>query len=163
MPTSAHHHVAVRVADVERGAEFYIEALGARWLTKPFELEGPEIEQLYGGHPGLKVRICLLGFDEGGIELFQFLEPAHPVQPTDPTSDSIVHWGMRVDSVRETLARVESLGGEAVHPVLNWGGKDIVYCRDRDGNIFELVETPFSENVRLTLEVIPEAAPDGGG
>jgi len=98
--------------------------------------------------------------DEGGIELFQFLEPARPAQPTDPTSGSIIHWGLRVDDVRESLARVEALGGRAVHPVLDWGGRDIVYCRDPDGNIFELVATPFSENVRLTLEVLPDARPD---
>jgi catechol 2,3-dioxygenase-like lactoylglutathione lyase family enzyme len=160
MATSLHHHVAVRVADVERGARFYVEALGGRRLTKPFELEGPEIEQLFGGESGLKVRICLLGFDEGGLELFQFLHPVHAPRPTDPPSGSIIHWGVRVESVRDALARIEAAGGSAVHPPLEWGGKEIVYCRDPDGNIFELVETPFSENVRLTLEVLPDAAPD---
>lgn len=159
MATSAHHHVAVRVADMERATDFYVQALGARPLTKPFELEGDEIAQLWGGHPGLKVRISLLGFDEGGLELFQFLEPAHPLEETDPTRDGIMHWGVRVDNVRETLARVEALGGKAVHPVLEWGGNDIVYCRDPDGNVFELIATPFSENVRATLEVMPDAAP----
>ena len=159
MGTSAHHHVAVRVADIERGAQFYIDALGARWLALPFQLEGPEIEQLYGGHEGLKVKICLLGFDEGGIELFEFLEPSHPTGAGDPPADRIMHWGCRVENVREALARVEAAGGAALHPVLNWGGKDIVYCRDPDGNIFELVSTPFEENVRLTLEVMPDATP----
>jgi catechol 2,3-dioxygenase-like lactoylglutathione lyase family enzyme len=157
--TSAHHHVAVRVADIERGAQFYIDALGARWLALPFELEGPEIADLWGGHEGLKVKICLLGFDEGGIELFQFVSPQHGTGPGDPAADRIMHWGMQVDDVRGTLARVEEHGGSAVHEVLNWGGKDIVYCRDPDGNIFELVSTPFEENVRLTLEVMPDATP----
>jgi lactoylglutathione lyase len=157
--TSAHHHVAVRVADIERSATFYIEALGARWLTKPFVLAGDEIAQLWGGHPGLQVRVCLLGFDEGGIELFQFLSPEHPLEETDPTRDGIMHWGLRVDNVRDTLARVEALGGKAVHPVLDWGGNDIVYCRDPDGNVFELITTPFEENVRATLEVMPDARP----
>jgi catechol 2,3-dioxygenase-like lactoylglutathione lyase family enzyme len=157
--TSAHHHVAVRVSDIDRGADFYIGALGARWLAKPFTLEGPEIAQLWGGHEGLRVKICLLGFDEGAIELFEFEHPRHPTDAGDPAADRIMHWGCRVDDVRESLERVEAHGGSAVHDVLDWGGKDVVYCRDPDGNVFELVSTPFEENVRLTLEVIPAAAP----
>jgi catechol 2,3-dioxygenase-like lactoylglutathione lyase family enzyme len=159
MATSAHHHVAVRVADMERAATFYIEALGARWLAKPFTLEGDEIAQLWGGHAGLRVRVALLGFDEGGLELFEFEHPVHPTGDTDPPADRIMHWGLRVDNVRDALARVEAAGGKAVHPVLEWGGNDIVYCRDPDGNVFELITTPFEENVRATLEVIPDARP----
>jgi len=160
VPTSAHHHVAVRVADLDRSLAFYRDALDARVLARPFTLEGPDMERIFGGHPGLRVRICLLGFEEGGgLELFQFLEPAHPTAPTDQTTGAIVHFGLQVDSVRDSLARVEAAGGGADHDVLQWGGRDIVYCRDPDGNLFELVETPFAENVRLTLEVVPDAAP----
>jgi catechol 2,3-dioxygenase-like lactoylglutathione lyase family enzyme len=160
MGTSGHHHVAIRTADLHRSAAFYIEALGARWLTKPFTLEGDEIAQLWGGAPGLRVRVALLGFEEGGgLELFEFEHPRHPTGPTDPPTDRLMHWGLRVDNVRATLAKVEELGGSAVHPVLNWGGNDIVYCRDPDGNTFELITTPFEENVRATLEVMPDARP----
>jgi catechol 2,3-dioxygenase-like lactoylglutathione lyase family enzyme len=160
MGASAHHHVAVRVEDLDRASSFYIQALGAHWLALPFTLEGDEIAQLWGGHPGLRVRVALLGFDEGGgLELFEFESPKHPTGDTDPPRDGIMHWGLRVDNVRETLARVEELGGRAVHPVLEWGGNDIVYCRDPDGNTFELVATPFEENVRATLEVMPDARP----
>lgn len=159
MATSAHHHVAVRTADLDRAADFYIRALGARWLAKPFTLEGDEIAQLWGGHAGLRVRVALLGFDEGGLELFEFEQPRHPTGATDPAQDRLMHWGLRVDDVREALARVEDLGGSAVHPVLTWGGHDIVYCRDPDGNTFELIATPFEENVRATLEVMPDARP----
>lgn len=144
---------------MQRAADFYIAALGARWLAKPFTLEGDEIAQLWGGHPGLRVHVALLGFDEGGLELFQFDSPSHPTGVTDPAQDRIMHWGLRVDNVRETLALVERHGGSAVHPVLEWGGNDIVYCRDPDGNVFELIATPFEENVRATLEVMPDAVP----
>ncbi len=160
MATSAHHHVAVRVADMDRAAAFYIDALDARWLAKPFTLEGDEIAQLWGGHPGLRVRVALLGFDEGGLELFEFEHPVAPDgrRPTRQATGSCTGAFASTTSA-ETLARVEAHGGSAVHPVLEWGGNDIVYCRDPDGNVFELITTPFEENVRATLEVIPDARP----
>src|SRR5215213_7287415 len=110
--TSAAHHVALRVTDIERSTRFYQEALDAQVLTRPFTLTGEMAEALYGGHPGLEARICLLSFEEGGgLELFEFVTPARPARDVDPTGDNIVHWGFQVESVRDAMARVEAHGG----------------------------------------------------
>jgi catechol 2,3-dioxygenase-like lactoylglutathione lyase family enzyme len=152
-------HVAVRVGDIDRAARFYIEAFGGRRLTLPFEVEGPEMEELFGGHPGLRTRVCLLGFDEGCIELFQFLEPSTPPTAIDPPSNNIIHWCLQVDDVAETLARVESLGGRPVRPLADWGGANFVYCTDLDGNVFELLDSSIADTVGRTLALFPDAAP----
>jgi catechol 2,3-dioxygenase-like lactoylglutathione lyase family enzyme len=155
---SAHHHVALRVADMERGVRFYEEALGARQLSKPFLLEGRFSEQIWA-HARARVLISQLGFDEGAIELFQFLEPARPTGALDQVDATLMHMAFRVDSVHEVVRRVEAAGGQALFPVMPWGDVEFVYCRDPDGNVLELTQADMPHIVRLTLEAFPEAAP----
>ena len=152
-------HVAIRVADIDRAARFYVDLFGGRYLTRPFTISGPELEPLFGGHEGLEVRVCLLGFERGSIELFEFLHPRVPMAEVDQTRANLVHWCIQVDDVRETLAQVEAAGGRAVHPVLDWGGADVVYCTDLDGNVFELISTSMESAAERSIAMFPEAAP----
>jgi len=159
MGVNACQHIAVRVGDIERSARFYLDVFDGRYLTLPFEVDGPQMEGLFGGHAGLRVKVCLLGFDQGVVELFQFLEPLAPTGPEDPTRSMIMHWGFQVDDVAASLARVESLGGRTVQPMMDWGGANFVYCYDLDGNVFEIMETSVDDTVRRTLDMFPDAAP----
>src|SRR4029077_8003293 len=137
MGTNVCQHVALRVGDLDRAARFYIDAFGGRYLAMPFVIEDPEMEGLFGGHAGLKVKVCILGFDEGVIELFQFLEPSRPTAPEDPTRSMLMHWCVQVEDVETALARVEALGAKPVQPMGDWNGSKFVYCYDLDGNVFE--------------------------
>jgi catechol 2,3-dioxygenase-like lactoylglutathione lyase family enzyme len=152
-------HIALRVADIDRAARFYVEVFDGRYLTRPFTLSGPELEPLFGGHEGLEVRVCLLAFEKGSIELFEFLHPRVEMGELDQTRANLVHWCVQVDDVGETLARVEGAGGKAVHPVLDWGGTEVVYCTDLDGNIFELISSTMEETAARSIAMFPEAAP----
>jgi catechol 2,3-dioxygenase-like lactoylglutathione lyase family enzyme len=155
----ASQHVAIRVSDIDRAARFYVDLFDGRYLTRPFTLSGPELEPLFGGHEGLEVRVCLLAFEHGNLELFEFLHPRVPLEELDQTRANLVHWCIQVDDVRGTLARVEAAGGRAVHPVLDWGGAEIVYCTDLDGNVFELASASLEDAARRSIEMFPEAAP----
>src|SRR5262245_5953790 len=117
MPVDASQHIALRVSDIDRSARFYIEAFGGRYLTLPFEVEGPEMEGLFGGHAGLRVKVCILGFDDGIIELFQFLDPERSTGAEDPTRAMLMHWCLEVDDVEASVERVLSLGATLVQPV----------------------------------------------
>lgn len=152
-------HIAIRVADIERAARFYVDVFDGRYLTRPFTISGPELEPLFGGHEGLEVRVCLLGFEKGSIELFEFLHPRVPLERPDQTRANLVHWCIQVDDVRAMLAKVEAAGGRAEHPVLDWGGADVVYCRDLDGNVFELISTSMAGAAERSIAMFPEAAP----
>ena len=152
-------HVALRVSDIDRAARFYIDAFGGRYLTLPFVIDDPEMAGLFGGHAGLKVKVCILGFDEGVIELFQFLEPSRPTAPEDPTRSMLMHWCVQVDDVEAALARVEALGAKAVQPLGDWGGSKFVYCYDLDGNVFEMLDSSMEDTARRTIELFPEAKP----
>ena len=152
-------HVAIRVSDIDRAARFYVDLFDGRYLTRPFTLSGPELEPLFGGHEGLEVRVCLLAFEHGNLELFEFLHPRVPLDELDQTRANLVHWCIQVDDVHETLARVVAAGGKAVHPVLDWGGAYVVYCTDLDGNVFELASHSLADAAERSIAMFPEAAP----
>jgi catechol 2,3-dioxygenase-like lactoylglutathione lyase family enzyme len=152
-------HVALRVGDLERSAEFYLEAFGGRYLALPFVIDDPDMAGLFGGHAGLKVKVSILGFDEGVIELFQFLEPVRPTGPEDPTRSMLMHWCVQVDDVEASLARVEALGATTVQPLGDWGGSKFVYCYDLDGNVFEMLDSSMADTAQRTIDLFPEAAP----
>ena len=145
MKTSAFHHPGLRVTDIDRSARFYLDAFDGHWLTKPFVLEGEFPEVVMGGPPGVRFKVCHIGFDEGAVELFEFLEPAHPIE-----------------DVADALERVEALGGRRLWPDINpWGDANVIYVADPDENIVELTDAPLERIVELTIAAIPEADPDG--
>ena len=163
MGVDVSQHIAIRVSDIDRAARFYVELFGGTYLTRPFTLSGPELEPLFGGHEGLEVKVCLLAFDHGNMELFEFVHPREPMDELDQTRANLVHWCIQVDDVHETLARVEAAGGKAVHPVLDWGGAYVVYGRsekDEYGGKLRLAPSPRlgllrqGDEVRVTGAVV---------
>jgi catechol 2,3-dioxygenase-like lactoylglutathione lyase family enzyme len=162
MKTSAFHHPGLRVTDIDRSARFYLDAFDGHWLTKPFVLEGEFPEVVMGGPPGVRFKVCHIGFDEGAVELFEFLEPAHPIEVVHPTRGNLIHFGLQVEDVAEALERVEALGGRRLWPDINpWGDANVIYVADPDENIVELTDAPLERIVELTIAAIPEADPDG--
>jgi catechol 2,3-dioxygenase-like lactoylglutathione lyase family enzyme len=164
MPASAHHHPALRVSDLDRAARFYLDAFEGHWVTRPFVLEGDFAEMVFEGPPGLRYRVCHIGFEEGAVELFEFLEPVVPIRPINAWEANALHFGLRVDDVAATLARVEAAGGRPLWPrIAQWGDANVVYVSDLDRNVIELTDKTLDHIARLTIEAFPEAAPQGSG
>ena len=98
MRANAHHHPALRVSDLERAAQFYLDAFDGHWVTRPFVLQGPFAEMVFGGPRGAAYAVCHVGFDEGScVELFEFLEPVvadpgHPPHPRATCCTSASRW-----------------------------------------------------------------------
>lgn len=161
MQASAHHHPGLRVSDIERSGQFYIDAFDGHWMARPFTLQGDFAATVMEGPPGVSFRVCMVGFAAGCVELFEFVEPAYEVEPVHPTRGNIIHFGIQVDDVTEALQRVEAAGGRRIWPdVSPWGTAHVVYVKDPDENIIEVIDAPMDEIVRLTLEAFPEADPN---
>jgi catechol 2,3-dioxygenase-like lactoylglutathione lyase family enzyme len=162
MTASAHHHTGLRVTDLERGAQFYIDAFDGHWMARPFTLSGEFAEVVMQGPPGVSFRVCMVGLAHGCIELFEFVDPVHPIEAAHPTRGNIIHYGIQVDDVAEALHRVEAAGGRRIWPDINpWGSAHVVYVKDPDENIIEIIDASMEEIVKLTLEAFPEADPTG--
>jgi catechol 2,3-dioxygenase-like lactoylglutathione lyase family enzyme len=155
---SSHHHVALRVADMDRSVHFYRDAFGARQVTLPFVIEGGFADMIWG-REGSRVKGCMIGFDEGIVELFEFLADPKPTGGLQQAEATLMHFALRVDDVRDALARVEAAGGEALFPVTPFGDVEFVYCKDPDGNVIELTQADMPHLAKLTLAAFPDAAP----
>jgi catechol 2,3-dioxygenase-like lactoylglutathione lyase family enzyme len=163
MRANAHHHPALRVSDLERAAQFYLDAFDGHWVTRPFVLEGDFAEMVVGGPRGTRYRVCHVGFDQGCVELFEFLEPVVPARHIDPWEGTFLHCGVQVDDVPRALARVEAAGGRRIWPeIAIWGDARVVYVKDLDENVIELTDGSVARIAELTIEQFPEAAPDAG-
>jgi catechol 2,3-dioxygenase-like lactoylglutathione lyase family enzyme len=147
--SSSHHHIGVRVSDIDAAQRFYAEALEADVAVPPYLVEG-EIAEAIIGVAGASMRMCQLVFDEGFVELFQFLpDELAPPAPVPYTHQGVLHFGLRVDDVPATLAAVKSHGGEAVFEPRRLGEVTFCYCRDPDGNVIELADAPMDRIVTL--------------
>jgi catechol 2,3-dioxygenase-like lactoylglutathione lyase family enzyme len=162
MSARADHHIGLRVADIERSIRFYREALGGRLVVAPAVREGPYFEEVFG--PGARALVCHVAFDANAVELWQFLEPVTPIARVEQTALGLMHFGVTVDDVPATLARVEAAGGRGRFPVKQIAGSaaaSFVYCEDPDGHVFELLDVDHPSTARLIIEAVPEAAPPG--
>ncbi len=138
-----HHHVAVRVSDMERGTAFYRDAFGAEVAIPPFTVEGEFAEVVAGGPAGVRWRTSLLGLADGAaIELFAFDAPRHPMAPVAMASGNQLHFCLQVEDVPAALARVEAAGGRRLWPDVAdlEPGVQVVYVADPDGNVIELID-----------------------
>ena len=165
MRVSANHHPGIRVSDIDRSARFYIEALEGRWLTSPMTHQGPDAELIMGGTPNARFKVCHIGFDEGVIELFEFLEPALPVRPAPPAAGGIIHFAFCVDDVPAALARVERAGGRRYWPEVRAMplGFQVIYVTDPDGHVLELIDVAVEDLVHRLVEAYPINAPPREG
>jgi catechol 2,3-dioxygenase-like lactoylglutathione lyase family enzyme len=162
MRATAHHHCGLRVTDIDRAARFYIEAFDGHFLATPFELSGDFAETVMEGPEGVTFKVCMVGFaDDSLVELFQFIDPAHPVEVVHPTRGNIIHYGVQVDDVDEALARVEKAGGRRIWPEVSpWGTAKVIYVKDPDENIIEITDASMETIIALTLADFPHADPN---
>ncbi|QEC50567.1 VOC family protein [Baekduia soli] len=159
MPTDQLHHSGMLVADIERSAAFYIEALDARYLFRPAVNEGAGAQYVLGGDDDVAFTFCYLGFRTGAVEIMQFLSGA-PDWAKDPVRGRLPHFALVVDDVDETTRRVVAAGGSTLWPEpIDWGGAKVMYVADPDGNPIELFDVGLEEIVSRTLDLFPASAP----
>jgi catechol 2,3-dioxygenase-like lactoylglutathione lyase family enzyme len=157
------HHVALRVSDMDAAIAFWQHVIGAEVATAPAVRSGGYFDQMFT--PGVQVKVCHLFCEAGALELFEFVVPRRPVPPSDQTGDGMIHFGIRVDDVPATLARVEEAGGRAILPPAHMQNRPenprFVYCTTPDGHVFELLEADHPRIVELIIDAVPEAKPAG--
>jgi catechol 2,3-dioxygenase-like lactoylglutathione lyase family enzyme len=151
--------MGIQVADVARAGDFYCAALGGEWLARPITFEGAGADQAIG-QAGVRLRMAIVGFANGAIELFEFLEPVVPEWARRPRDARIPHMALQVDDVDGALERVEAAGGRRIWPAVDrWGRARVIYVADPDGNVVELLDQPPSAITAALIRWFPEAAP----
>jgi lactoylglutathione lyase len=146
-------HQGLRVADLDRALAFYTEALGATVLARPFEMAGPGAAQALDGPADTRFRLGIVGFGGGtGIELFE--------TGGAPPAGRLPHLALQVDDLDAALERVERGGGARLWDAPGaWGSVRVVFVRDPDGNVLELLDGPLSAVADEAVRMYPEARP----
>ncbi|MFI5609964.1 VOC family protein [Amycolatopsis sp. NPDC051903] len=142
--TAGLHHLGVRVAALEKAVAFYRE-LGAEPLAGEFTLAPGAARLAMNARGAGPVRVALLGFPDGsGVELFEFGDPVPPWCAEPEPAARLPHLGIQVPDVDAALARAEAAGGQRLwDEPQQWGPVRVVYLRDPDGTVLELLDGPL--------------------
>jgi catechol 2,3-dioxygenase-like lactoylglutathione lyase family enzyme len=135
------NHVGISVTDLDRSIAFYREMFGMEPLGDPFPFSGPQFSEIMD-IPEVQGRMCMIAGGNLWLELFEFAE-SKAKDPAYPVSDrGISHFGLTVDDVQATYDKLKA-AGVPIHGRLqtfNGGSMRAAYCRDPDGNVFEIMQ-----------------------
>jgi catechol 2,3-dioxygenase-like lactoylglutathione lyase family enzyme len=135
------NHVGISVSDIERSIAFYRDLFGLEQLCDVFPFGGEQFAAIMD-IPDVTGRMCMIGKDSLQLELFEFTD-ARPRDPEYPVSDrGYSHFGFEVDDIAATYEKLKAANVRIHSPVItfNQGSMKAAYCRDPDGNVFELLE-----------------------
>jgi catechol 2,3-dioxygenase-like lactoylglutathione lyase family enzyme len=147
---NAYHHVALRVADLERSTRFYDEVFGGRVVVE-LELAPDFVESIFSAPPGSRGLNRVIDFGGWAIELFE-LVPGAPIPPTRQAEAGLMHYCVWVDDVPGMVKRVEAAGGQSRFPIRPWKGHHFVYVEDPDGHVIELLDATVEQCSSLTRD-----------
>lgn len=117
------HHVSLIVADTARALGFYVECLGM---------------QVDSSRPSLDFPGCWLRADGLRVHLLELDNP-DPVEGRPDHGGRDRHTAVLVDDLDGFAARLEAAG---VASTMSRSGRRALFCRDPDGNAWELIEQP---------------------
>lgn len=146
------HHAGMVAADLERSVAFYARLLGVEPAGS-----GREDDPVYATMIGVpRVAFRWAEFDLGSGQALELIEwegdeapdPASPVAgalPSPPTSTHVVLRVADIDAAHRVLldAGVTVFSAPVeLREETHWLGARVLYARDHDGNLIELVEEP---------------------
>ena len=135
------NHVGVSVTDIDASIAFYRDMLGMEQLMDIIPFGGPDIEAIMD-IPGVTGRMCMIGKGTLNLELFEF-DRSEPRGKNYPVSDGgYTHFGVEVDDIEATYEKLKAAGVRMHSPIISFNGGTMraSYCRDPDGNVFEIMQ-----------------------
>ena len=143
-------HVAVTVSDMERSLAFYCDLLGLKEVER-HHLEGETISKM-AGKPDVIMEVVRLEAPETPgvlLDLQQYVTPEGRVSEAQLGDVAHSHFCFGVPDVWEAYKDLTSKGVEFVsEPVsfdLEWGIVYVVFFKDPDGFILELMQVPVEK------------------
>lgn len=150
MSVSVLDHVSVTVSDMERSLAFYRDLLGMKEVER-HRLEGETISKM-AGKPGVEMDVVRLAAPETPgiiVDLQQYLKPAGSVSDASLGDIAHAHVCFGVPDLDAAYRDLQAQGVEFVsEPVsfdLGWCIVDVVFLKDPDGFVLELMQVPFRQ------------------
>ena len=143
-------HVAVTVSDMERSLAFYCDLLGLKEVER-HRLEGETISKM-AGKPDVIMEVVRLEVPETPgvlLDLQQYVTPEGRVSDAQLGDVAHAHFCFGVPDVWAAYEALTAKGVEFVsEPVsfdLEWGIVYVVFFKDPDGFILELMQVPIEK------------------
>ena len=136
------HHAAISTPDLARAVHFYTEVIGCQEAWS-FSWESGSAEA--DAMTGLKdsaANAMMLKLGDSFLEIFEFSSPAPaPGNPERPVCDhGITHICLQVQDLHGEYERLIKTGMKFLSPPLTQESSYVIYGRDPDGNVVELIE-----------------------
>jgi catechol 2,3-dioxygenase-like lactoylglutathione lyase family enzyme len=142
------HHVGITVANLDRSLAFYRDLLGMRLI-------GLSVDEDVGAILGKQVAgVRIADLDVGNDQILELLEYGSEngdVRNYGPDAVGSCHLSLEVGDLTSVLSRLASAGftpmGEPTPLTIGgvWEGCTVIYLRDPDGIILELLERDTGE------------------
>jgi catechol 2,3-dioxygenase-like lactoylglutathione lyase family enzyme len=136
------HHAAISTPDLDRSIRFYTDVVGCREAWAFSWDAGSEAADAMTGLKDSAARAVMLQLGESYLELFEFSSPVpQSGDAARPVCDhGITHICLQVRNLHEEHDRMKAAGMQFMSPPLTQETGYVVYGRDPDGNVVELIE-----------------------
>jgi catechol 2,3-dioxygenase-like lactoylglutathione lyase family enzyme len=132
------HHFGVTVTDLDRAVEFYRDVLGLEVLTR-FSVGG----EAFATGVGIEgARADFAHLDAGGarLELVEYTPEGEPRETPELNQPGATHPGLSVDDLDAVYAGLPEDAETVSEPQTTESGTRIMFVRDPEGNLVELLE-----------------------
>jgi len=136
------HHAALSTSDLERCVEFYTNVVGCE-VAWTFEWDiGSADADAMTGLTDSAARAVMLKLGDTHLEVFEYSSPMprnrHGQRPVN--DHGITHICLLVKDLQAEYERLQAAGMEFHSAPLQQDSGFVVYGRDLDGNVVELIE-----------------------
>jgi len=136
------HHAAISTPNLERCIDFYTRVIGGEvaW-TFGWPQGTPEADEVTGLENSA-TNAAMLKIGETFLEVFEFSAPvAEPRRSMRPVNQhGITHICLEVEDIQAEYERLKAAGMAFNCAPKTQDGSSMVYGRDPDGNVLELIE-----------------------
>lgn len=136
------HHAAISTPDLERCVRFYKDVVGCE---EAWGFEWPAGTAEADAMTGLEdsaARAVMLKLGDSFLEVFEYGSPKPaPLDPNRPVCDhGITHVCLQVEGLHDEYRRMKDAGMRFHSEPLTQDTGYVIYGRDPDGNVVELIE-----------------------
>ncbi|WP_396613405.1 VOC family protein (plasmid) [Haloferax sp. S1W] len=132
------HHVGITVRDLDRTVEFYRDVLGLS-VIDTFSVSGEAFSTAVDV-PNATGRFAHLDGGDVRVELVEYDPEGEATPEAELNRPGATHLGLSVDDVDATVEQFPSHVETASDPQTTESGTRIVFVRDPEGNLVELLD-----------------------
>lgn len=136
------HHAAISTPDLERCIDFYTRVIGGKVAWTFGWNKGEPAADAVTALKDSAARAAMLKIGATFLEVFEFSSPT-PVPATGDrpvNNHGITHICLEVQDIEGEYQRLQAAGMRFHCPLQQQDGSAMVYGRDPDGNVVELIE-----------------------